>query len=220
MFRKALGSSAWLVALAACAWIGVAAPLAAQSAVPGGTAASPAVASGAESSVLQPGDMVRITVWRKPELSGEFEVLPNGGVGNPYYMEVPVTGVPLLTATARIRDHIAQIESNPSVLVEPLYRVAIGGEVRRPDMYLLSPQLTVMQALIQAGGLTERARRDRLRIYRGGTEVEWEMSRAYAEPLHSGDQIFVDRQRSLFREYFLPALGAAGSIASILRYFR
>ena len=132
----------------------------------------------------------------------------------------PSRVLPLTTATARIRAHVEQIESNPRVLVEPLYRIVVGGEVRQPNMYLLSPQLTVMQAVVQAGGPTERARRDRVRVLREGEEHQWDAARAYTEPLQSGDQIFVDRQRSAFREYVLPAIGVAGSIASILRFLR
>ena len=209
MSRKVFVSVMWLLVLLSCTWIGAPAVL---------TAQSPTAA--VDSPVLQTGDVVRITVWRKPELSGEFQVLPSGSIGDPFYMPVLIAGVPLTTATARIRAHVEQIESNPRVLVEPLYRVVVGGEVRQPNMYLLSPQLTVMQAVVQAGGPTERARRDRVRVLREGEEHQWTTTRAYTEPLHSGDQIFIDRQRSAFREYVLPALGVAGSIASILRFLR
>jgi protein involved in polysaccharide export with SLBB domain len=173
-----------------------------------------------EVPVLQAGDVVRITVWRKPELSGEFQVLPSGAIGDPFFMSVQVAGVPLPSATARIRAQVEQIETNPSVLVEPLYRVIVGGEVRQPNLYLLAPPMTVMQAIVQAGGQTERARRDRIRVVRNGTAAEWPASRAFAEQLRSGDQIFVDRQQSVMREYVLPAIGVAGSLASILRWLR
>ena len=34
-------------------------------------------------------------------------------------------------------------------------------------------------------------------------------------PVRSGDQIVVDRRRSFFRDFLVPALGIVGSIASI-----
>ena len=41
---------------------------------------------------LKPGDMVRVTVWRKPELSGDFRVLADGSIAHPLYQAINVTG--------------------------------------------------------------------------------------------------------------------------------
>src|SRR5262245_37712711 len=73
-----------------------------------GSAAAQNDASAANSGELLPGDMVRITVWQNPELSGEFLVNPEGGVAHPVYQEVKVTGVPLTEAKRRIRDLLAK----------------------------------------------------------------------------------------------------------------
>jgi hypothetical protein len=39
-------------------------------------------------------------------------------------------------------------------------------------------------------------------------------------PVHSGDQIIVDKSHSFFREVFLPALSLLGSLASIALLIR
>src|SRR5690349_4287754 len=35
--------------------------------------------------VLAPGDSVRVVVWRKPELSGDFIIAPDGSITHPLY---------------------------------------------------------------------------------------------------------------------------------------
>lgn len=179
-----------------------------------------AVAQTASSPVLQAGDVLRISVWQKPELSGEFPVLSDGRIGDPFYMPVLVAGVPLPAAMRDIQSHVEQYETNPIVLVEPLYRVVVGGEVRQPGVYLLSPETTVMEAVIEAGGPTDRGRRDRVRLLRSGRDNSLGENQALQDPIRSGDQVFVDQRRSIFRDYVVPVVSVVGSVASVLRYFQ
>jgi protein involved in polysaccharide export with SLBB domain len=58
-------------------------------------AQSPAPAADGTNGALNPGDVVRITVWRKPELSGDFIIAGDGSVSHPLYRDVRVTGMPL-----------------------------------------------------------------------------------------------------------------------------
>src|SRR5215218_6153155 len=48
-------------------------------------AQTPAPAPRTEAVSLSPGDSVRITVWRKPEFSGDFIVAPDGTISHPLY---------------------------------------------------------------------------------------------------------------------------------------
>jgi protein involved in polysaccharide export with SLBB domain len=196
-------------------------------AAPGG--ARPAAAQGSPTAadsppvedVLRPGDLVRITVWRKPELSGEFQVADDSTVAAPYYLGVQIGGVPFREAAARIKAHIARYESEPQVLVEPLFRVAVGGEVQRPDVYTLRPSTTVSQAVLMAGGATERANLRRVQLFRAGEQLRVDLKDPH-DPLggsavRSGDHLVVERTRPILREYVLPSLLAIGATASIAR---
>jgi len=173
-----------------------------------------------DSSALAPGDVVRITVWRKPELSGEFVVTADGSVAHPLYREVRVAGVPLATAEQRLRTYLEKLEANPQFVIEPLLRVAVGGEVRQPNLYTLRPETSVSQAVALAGGPTERGRRDRLRLVRQDREVIVDLRRVDATgagmPIRSGDQIVVERGRAVFRDYIAPAVSVFGGIAAIV----
>lgn len=174
-------------------------------------------------AMLRPGDVVRVTVWRNPELSGEFDVAADGSLRHPLYQAIQVAGVPLSTAEARLRDFLRQYESNPNFTLEPLFRVAVSGEVRQPSIYTLSPEMTVAQAVALAGGFTDRSMVNRVRLYR--EDQVWTIDLTRPDEgmgrlqIRSGDQIVVDRRRSIFRDYVAPVASIAGAVAAILNVY-
>ncbi|HEY9450735.1 MAG TPA: polysaccharide biosynthesis/export family protein, partial [Gemmatimonadaceae bacterium] len=78
--------------------------------------------------VLQPGDMVKVTVWRNTEMSGDFVVGVNGALRHPLYQEVPIAGIPLHQVEERLTKFLTKYEQNPQLVVEPLFKVTVGGE--------------------------------------------------------------------------------------------
>jgi protein involved in polysaccharide export with SLBB domain len=192
-----------------------AAPAAAQS------APYRATADPVDLEVLRPGDTVRIIVWRKPELSGEFQVSADGTVGEPFYMSVTVAGIPFTEAATRIRTHVERYETHPDVLVEPLFRVGVGGEVQRPDIYNFGRFVTVGQVVLLAGGPTPRGDPRRIWLYRSGDRLRVDMyspdDPVARSPIRSGDYVVVESERDIVRDYVLPTLLAVGATASIAR---
>jgi polysaccharide export outer membrane protein len=180
-------------------------------------------AASTEQVTLAPGDSIRVVVWRKPEMSGDFIIGADGTITHPLYQAVRVGGIPFTSARANIRTFLARFEQDPQFVAEPLLRVAVSGEVGLPRVYALRPETTIGEAVAQAGGPREDANRDKVRVLRrdaSGRQREFFVS--LLEPdasssmrVHSGDQIVVDRRRSFFREIFLPGLSVLGSAASI-----
>jgi polysaccharide export outer membrane protein len=188
------------------------------------TMAAQAPAPRTEQVTLSPGDSIRITVWRKPEFSGDFIVGPDGSITHPLYRTVRVGGVPFPTAESNLRTFLTKFEQDPQFVVEPLIRVAVSGEVGRPQVLAVRPETSIAEAVAQTGGPTQFGRRERVRVLRtdpNGGQHEIVVSLLDPESpsatvrVHSGDQIVVDRKKSFFREVFVPALGVIGSIASI-----
>jgi polysaccharide export outer membrane protein len=178
-----------------------------------------------EQVTLAPGDSIRVVVWRKPEMSGDFIVGPDGSITHPLYQAVRVGGIPFPTAQANLRNFLARFEQDPQFVAEPLLRVAVSGEVGRPQVYALRPETSIAEAVAQAGGPRETANRKNVRVLRkepSGAQREFKVdlmesegSSASTLRIHSGDQIMLDRRRSFFRDVFMPALGVIGSAASI-----
>jgi protein involved in polysaccharide export with SLBB domain len=170
--------------------------------------------------VLRAGDVIRITVWQKPQLSGEFSIREDGSIADPFYMEVNVAGVSIATVNDRIQAYVERFETSPRILVQPLVRVSITGAVHDPGLYTVELETTVAQAVMLAGGPTERGRRDIVRLVRGLETYVIEMDRptidlAYT-PVQSGDHLIVEYRPRIFREYIVPVASIAGAAASVL----
>jgi polysaccharide export outer membrane protein len=167
-------------------------------------------APAADGPMLRPGDAVQITVWRKPEFSGDFNIGANGAVDHPLYQDVVVAGVPMSVARDRMREYLKTWEVDPRFVIKPLFRVAVGGQVQRPSLYALPPEMTIAQAVATAGGVTPQGRIDRVRVLRDGRELRVDLTSAQGpgvgETVRSGDQIIVEqRSGEVFRQYIAPA---------------
>jgi len=179
--------------------------------------AAPASADGA-ATVVRPGDTVRITVWRKPEFSGDFIVTAEGTLTHPLYRHVVVTAVPLATVESRLNEVLKQYEANPQFVVEPLLRVAVGGEARTPNLYSLRPETSVGEAVALAGGASDRGRTDRVILIREGRRTLIDLRGAEipaATPIRSGDRLVIERATSTMRDIIGPTVVILGSIAAI-----
>ncbi|HEX5726410.1 MAG TPA: polysaccharide biosynthesis/export family protein [Longimicrobiaceae bacterium] len=179
-------------------------------------------AQAADSVTLRPGDVIRLNVWRLPEFTGEFPVGSDGTIQHPLLREVVVAGVPRSVIEQRLREVLRRYETDPRFVFDFLFRVAVGGEVRIPSLYTLTPETTVAQAIAAAGGVTERGRLDAVRLIRGGRETVLDLkdpSSAVAETrVRSGDEIRVPRQLNVFRDMIAPlatVIGAAAAIAGL-----
>jgi protein involved in polysaccharide export with SLBB domain len=169
-------------------------------------------------AVLNPGDAVRIAVWRSPEMSGDFDIASDSSIAHPLYREVKAGGVPFTLVQERIRQTLARYSTTPQFVAQPLFRVSVGGQVRVPGLQTLQPEVTLSQAIARAGGITERGRLDRVHLKRNGTETVLDLTVAGPgeQRVRSGDQIFVDQRNSVFRDYIAPAGGLVAAAAALL----
>jgi hypothetical protein len=208
---------AFMSLVSVVAVVSLAVPLQAQSSTSSQSLVPPAA------SVFNPGDAVRVTVWRNPELSGQFDIAEDGTILHPLYRSIQAAGVPVPQVEAEIRSVLQRFEVNPEMVVEPLFRVYVGGEVRSPNMYTLSPATTVFHAIMEAGGPTPRARLDRARVLRDGAVIPVDLTLPAQELNHlrirSGDQIVLDPRRNVWVDYVQPTISVAGSVASLAYLF-
>jgi polysaccharide biosynthesis/export protein len=173
-------------------------------------------------AVLNVGDAVRITVWRNPDLSGEFAVGETGTLVHPLYRDLAVAGVPVSRLDSDFASVLRRFDTTPEFVVEPLFRIPVTGQVRQPSVYSVPAYMTVAQAVMLAGGVTEAARADRVRLIRNGTEYLVDLTNSqsayYNLRVRSGDQLVVNRRRQglSFRDV-LNVVGTAASVATLVR---
>jgi protein involved in polysaccharide export with SLBB domain len=177
----------------------------------------PASAPRTADAAVQPGDVVRITVWRKPELSGDFRIAEDSAIAHPLYRTVRIVGLSLPAAREQIAAFLRGFDADPQFVVEPLLRVTVRGEVVRSNVYSLAPSTTLAQALALAGGPSDRGRRDRVLLVRGQSATPVLLTGASASGLvRSGDELVVERQRSVFREVVTPTFTIVGALAGVV----
>lgn len=179
----------------------------------------PGQAGGSDPVTLSPGDVVRLSVWRRPEMSGDFLVAQDGSLTHPLLRQVQVAGIPLPDVDARLREFLLKFDANPEFVASPLIRVAVGGEVRQPNVYNVAPGTTVAQAIAMAGGPTERGRLSEVRVQRGVSAEVVDLTRpterSVGFEVRSGDQLFVARSRNFLRDVAGPAGGVIAALASL-----
>jgi protein involved in polysaccharide export with SLBB domain len=181
-----------LAAVAVCL-IGLSSPAHAQQAE---QASSPPTTASAVTT-LRPGDLLRVSIWREQDLSGEFLVNERGVVTLPMLGDQSVTGI----AVDQLRDALiaAYREQlrNPSITITPLRRVNVLGEVGKPGLYPVDPTISLAGAIAMAGGATPTGDLNRIRIIRDGQVLHERVAAAEsltAADVRSGDQIVVDRR--------------------------
>jgi polysaccharide export outer membrane protein len=137
----------------------------------------PIFAAGEEADyVIQPGDVLLISVWREPDLQQTILVRPDGGISFPLAGDVPAAGKTIGELTQALTAKIVKYIPSPVVTVtlqENLgNRIFVTGKVTKPGVYLINQYVDVLQALSMAGGLTPFADRGKIKILRreGGAE--------------------------------------------------
>lgn len=126
--------------------------------------------------LIQPGDILQISVWKEPDLTREVLVRPDGGLSFPLAGDVQAAGnsVPDLEneITKRIRKYIPEAVVTVAIRQALGYRFYIVGRVNRPGEFNSVRPIDVMQALALAGGTTSFAALNDIKILRRENGVE------------------------------------------------
>jgi polysaccharide export outer membrane protein len=119
-------------------------------------------------------DIVQVSVWRNPELGITVPVRPDGMISVPLVGDVAAGGRTPSEVSKDIQEKLATYVRDPQVAViltdlrshEYLSRVRVTGAVRQPISIPFRPGMTVLDAVLAAGGVTEFAAADRSDLYR------------------------------------------------------
>jgi polysaccharide biosynthesis/export protein len=82
-----------------------------------------------------------------------------------------------------------RLQSGDELYVPQAEHVYVYGEVATPNMYKLEPGMTVMQAIVRAGGVTPRGSERRVEIKRMGKNGQYVVSKAQLGELLEPDDI-------------------------------
>lgn len=117
------------------------------------------------------GDVLQVTVWKEPDASvGAAIVRPDGKITVPLLKEVEVAGLTPRAAERVITERLSTLIRDPDVTVVVTginsKKAYVFGAVRKEGPITLNSQMTVLQVLSEAGGLTEFAKRKNIYVLR------------------------------------------------------
>ena len=172
---------------------------------------------------LRPGDVLNVSFELSPELNQEIPVQPDGFVTLKQVGDLHVAGSSVPEFTDAVKQAYSRFLNAPIITVllkdfEKPYFTA-GGMLGHPGKYEIRGDVTLVEAIEQAGGLTEESKHSQVLLFRRVSQ-EWAQAKVIdvkkmlnqkmlADDIHlqSGDMIFVPQNRVSKIRKFIPTAG-------------
>lgn len=123
-----------------------------------------------QSYKVLPGDMLQISVWGEENLQEEVLVRPDGAFSFPLCGDISARNRSVIELQEEITKRLSRYISDPVVTVSVAQvlgnKVYVIGQVTRPGVFVVNPQVDVLQALSMAGGTTPFASLNDIKILR------------------------------------------------------
>jgi polysaccharide export outer membrane protein len=158
----------------------------------------------AEEYILQPGDVISISVVEHPEFSGRHKIRPDGRVNYPVIGEIEVASLTCAQLVKIMQGKLSSYVNNPvvSISIEDYYsnKIYVLGAVRQSGQFQIYEPIDVMKAVAMCGGLNN-PKTKLLKIIRAdGTTINVETSKLWGVEgkrdtklyvLYPGDTMYV-----------------------------
>ena len=149
-----------------------------------------------EKYVIGPLDALNIFVWRNNDLGGKVQVRPDGMINTPLITDMRAAGKTPAELADDIRVALTQYIDDPrvTVMVDSFsctfaQQIRIVGATAKPASLPYRANMTLLDAMIEVGGLSEYASGDKARLVRhdkaSGKQVEYDLK--IARLLKKGD---------------------------------
>jgi polysaccharide export outer membrane protein len=115
-------------------------------------------------------DVLFLSVWGNPQLTMDVVVRPDGKISFPLIQDIQAEGFTASELADRIQDKLLPYIKDPnvSVIVKQINapKFSVIGYVNRPGTYPMRGDVTVLQALSEAGGFTPFASPRKIKLVR------------------------------------------------------
>jgi polysaccharide export outer membrane protein len=141
----------------------------------------------ADSYVIGASDMIAVTVFKEPTLSGSLLVRPDGMISMPLLGDVKASGKTPLELADEITVKLKKYVQDPNVTVilnqNNSKIVYLMGEVGKPGPIAMTPGMTLLQAIATAGGLSPFANSKKIYILRNSSGKQEKIPVQYKQAL-------------------------------------
>jgi polysaccharide export outer membrane protein len=142
--------------------------------------------------ILGTDDAINVHVWKEPTISGPLVIRPDGRISLPLVGDVPATGMTPMALAAEISEQLKKFINDPSVTVTVTAvnsrKIFFIGEVTRSGPVPMTREMTMLQAISAAGGLTPYANKRKIYILRGEKGNQKKILFDYTKALKQGNQ--------------------------------
>ncbi|MBN1150813.1 polysaccharide export protein [candidate division WOR-3 bacterium] len=172
------------------------------------------------SNVFAPGDGIKVIIMAEESQDREntYTIQNDGTIILPVVGRISVEGLTIEEAQHEISFRLKDLYRDPTVLVIPIWKVTILGEVKSPGVFEVEGSVTASRLLALSGGPAQRADLARAELFRDGEEIPLNlktcMSMSGTEgdiELQSGDVIYVPK-------VWWPSWGEWGTIMTTLTF--
>ena len=122
---------------------------------------------------IGPGDALEVNVWRHPELSAKVPVRPDGRITVPLIEDLPAIGRTPADLGREIEQRLQKYVREPNVTVlvtnfvgNAAEQVRVVGQAMKPAALPYKQGMTLLDVMIQVGGITEYASGNRAVLIR------------------------------------------------------
>jgi len=123
-----------------------------------------------ENYVIDPGDVLDISVWKDEALTKIVTVLPDGKIAFPLIGEIAAQGKTVVQLTNELKSKISPFVPDPEITIVVQQTnsmlIYVIGKVNNPGRFALTVEVDVLQALAMAGGFNPFAKRNKVKIFR------------------------------------------------------
>jgi polysaccharide export outer membrane protein len=154
--------------------------------------------------------LVRLKIWREPDLSGDYRIDEKGVAIFPKIGPLPVSRLPTDSLESLLVSSYARYLQNPSIQVTFLRRINVLGEVKNPGLYDVDPTMSLADVIALAGGVSPDGNPKKIELLRRGERQSVQLSpqsRLTDVPLRSGDLLRVPQRSWLSRNGPVVAAG-------------
>ena len=144
--------------------------------------------------LIGPGDMVDVIVWRNPEVSMAVPVRPDGKITTPLVEDLPASGKTSTQLARDIEQALSKYIQQPVVTVVVTEfvgpyseQIRVIGEASKPQALPYREEMTLMDVLIEVGGMTDFAAGNKARIIRNVEGKQQQFSVRLDDLIRDGD---------------------------------
>jgi len=174
--------------------------------------------------ILEPGDGVRISFYNisEEDVSRDFYVQQNGDLQLPYIGIILTNSKEFNLVRSEIEMKYDSLYRNVELIILPLYRISVLGEVRVPGVYYVTGVEKLLDVIALAGGETADSDMSEIYVERKNEEFVFNAEKLIEEEgdledfyLKSGDRVYISRKWGTSRNTAM-LISTAGLLVAIV----